>query len=80
MGAFPSYPYSLVPRGRRRRGGGMTFFRAVYLGSHPVATLIALVITLYLWALVLAWVLLVTVAWLLCGLIALPFRRAARDG
>lgn len=76
MGAFPSYPYSLLPRSRRR--GGMTFFRMVYLGSHPVATLIALVITLYLWALVLAWVLLVTVAWLLCGLAALPFRLLRR--
>ena len=56
----------------------MTFFRMVYLGSHPVATLAAIVITLYLWAIAAAWILLVTIGWLLCAAVVAPFRLLRR--
>lgn len=76
MPVFPPYPRGLLPRGGRR--GGMTFFRMVYLGSHPVAALVAVVITLYLWAIVLAWAALVTLGWLLWALVTLPARAFRR--
>lgn len=76
--AFPRYPWRLLPGYRRRRH---SVFYYVWLGSHPVLALISLMISVYIWAFLVAWVAAITMGWLLCCaaiLVSLPFRHASR--
>lgn len=55
------FPSQALPRSRRSRGPSL--FQVVYLGTHPVALLLSLVISLFAGGLVCAWIVLVAVAW-----------------
>jgi hypothetical protein len=58
------FPWALIPQSRRsRRRHSIGYF--VWLGSHPVLTLIALMINLYLLCLIVGWIALVACGWAL---------------
>ena len=58
------FPVRLLPRARRRGGRGHSLVYYVYLGTHPVAVMVALFATVIAWGLLAEWVLFVVMAWL----------------
>ena len=64
----PPYPAHLVrfpakALGFNRRHRGPSFMHIVYLGTHPVALLMSMVVTLLMIEFVVAWIMLVVSAW-----------------
>lgn len=67
MPPYPShlvrFPVNLVPRTRRGRSHSVMWF--VWIGTHPIAMLFSLYITMFWLSMLLAWLMLVTEFWLM---------------
>lgn len=61
------FPSQMFPRARRRRGHSLGYY--VYMGTHPVAVLIALYVNALIICCVLGWLMLVGSAWMMWAML-----------